>query len=132
MSLTRITWPAEIEGGKLTVPDEDGFKRALSCLAGRVLITVEYVKDKRSERQNRYYFGVLIKILADELGYSTDEMHEALKWKFLKIHETELPTVRSTTTLDIQEFSDYCEKIKQFAATELNIVLPDPNQKEWL
>src|SRR3990167_5182651 len=133
MSPSKITWPAEIEAGKLTLPDEDGFKRALSCLAGRVLITIEYVRDKRSTQQNKYYFGVLVKMLGDELGYSTDEMHQALKWQFLKVHhDDKLPTVRSTTDLSIEEFSDYCERIKHFAATELNVVLPDPDQKDWL
>lgn len=121
-----------VKNGHLELANKDWFLDGVKRFQGDVLITIEPDKASRTTQQNRYYFGVIVKILADELGYSVDEMHEALKWKFLKIHENELPTVRSTTDLSTAEFSDYCEKIKQFAAFELSVVLPDPGQADWL
>ena len=37
----------------------------------------------RSTPENRYYWGVPIKILSDELGYTRSEIHEVLKAMFL-------------------------------------------------
>jgi len=137
MSLTKITWPAEIDGGKLSVPDEDGFKRALSCLAGRVLITVEYVKGKRSTRQNAYLWGVCYKLIAEHTGYSTEEIHEIAKLKF-NLKKIDLPNEEhyeiggSTTEMDIQQFSTYTEDIRRWASEFLHVVIPEPGQTDFL
>lgn len=137
MSLTKITWPAEIDGGKLTVPDEDGFKRAIASLAGRVLITIEYVKGKRSTRQNKYLWGVCYKLIADYTGHSPEEIHEICKLKF-NLKKVDLPNGEhyeiggSTAEMDIAEFSRYTEELRQWAAVDLSVVLPEPGQTDWL
>lgn len=137
MSLTKITWPAEIDGGKLTVPDEDGFKRAISCLAGRVLITIEYVKGKRSTQQNKYLWGVCYKLIAEYTGHSPEEIHDIAKVKF-NLKKIDLPNGEhyeiggSTTEMNIDEFSRYTEELRQWAAVDLNVVIPEPGQTDWL
>jgi hypothetical protein len=62
-------------------------------------------------------------------------MHEILKYKFLKtikvIPDKEgMPYIKSTTKLNTGEFEEYLAKIKQWAASELDCFIPDPNDYE--
>jgi len=82
----------------------------------------------RSEQQNRYYWGVVVDLLAVNTGYTPDEMHEALKFKFLRVRREKLPdTVRSTARLTKDEFCEYIEGIQRWAAVEMGVVIPDPD-----
>jgi hypothetical protein len=87
-------------------------------------------KTSRSDNQSRYYFGVVVELLANELGYDKDEMHEILKYKFLQSNSMGLPYVKSTTKLSTGEFEDYLSKIKRWAAEFLHITIPDPGEAE--
>lgn len=97
----------------------------------RVEVTVRKYRRTRTLEQNRYYWGVVIYILADFFGYSKEEMHEAMKWKFLKQVDMPIETVRSTTDLSTKEFSDYIENIVRWASSEYQVVIPDPNDVEF-
>jgi hypothetical protein len=82
----------------------------------------------RSDQQNRYYWGVVVDLLAVHTGYTPDEMHEALKLKFLIIHRPGLPdTVKSTAKLTISEFMEYIDSIQKWAARDMGCVIPDPD-----
>lgn len=75
----------------------------------------------------------MIKIIADHLGYDAEELHEALKRKF--IGETEdqygLKRVATTTTMTTTEFIEaYTEPIKRWAAEFLKLYIPDPGEAE--
>lgn len=104
----------------------------LNLEGNEVDVTVEKHRNKRSLQQNSYYFGVVIKILSDELGYSRDEMHDVLKGKFLgelkKVGKTVIHYSRSTTSLNTQEFEDYLQQIREWASAELNVFIPLPNE----
>jgi hypothetical protein len=81
----------------------------------------------RSLQQNRYYFGVVVELLSAHTGYTPEEMHEALKIKFLLVKRQGLPdTVMSTARLTKDQFCEYIEKIQRWAATEMGCVIPDP------
>lgn len=82
----------------------------------------------RSEQQNRYYWGVVVDLLALHTGYTPDEMHEALKMKFLLVKRPKLPdTVMSTARLTKDQFCLYIEEIQRWAAQEMGCVIPDPD-----
>ena len=124
---------AKIVGGGLQWHEDEGFqfKEYLRKFEGKwVWVTVEKFSKQRSLNQNRYYWGVVVKILADEIGYSKDEMHDALRWEFLNISEDEkaLPTVKSTTELSTIEMETYLEEIREWADTQLDIYIPLPNE----
>lgn len=95
--------------------------------------------NKRSDLQNRYYWGVVIKeigIRLRDLGHAwlTDEdVHDMMKLKFN--HEQvvseegevlELP--RSTTALTKVEFMEYVDRVRTWAVDFLNICIPDPGE----
>ena len=101
-----------------------------SLIGQRVEVIIRKPKTKRSDLQNSYYFGVVVDMLANELGYDKDEMHEILKYKFLQSNAMGMPYVKSTTKLSTGEFEDYLSGIKRWAAEFLHINIPDPNEAE--
>jgi methylaspartate ammonia-lyase len=83
-------------------------------------------------------WGVVYKILSDELGYTCDEIHEIMKAKFLKEWVTiktkdkaeEVEVVKSTTSLKTNEMEAYLDRIRQWAAIDFGISNPLPNEVE--
>jgi len=57
-------------------------------------------ENTRSEEQHRRLFGHLYKTLANHTGYSTEEIHELMKYKFLRemkeIDGQKIDVVKST------------------------------------
>ena len=73
----------------------------------------------RSERQNKYYWKCIVQPIGEFTGYHKFEMHEILKERFI---------IKTTKELDKQEFNQYCEEIRAWAAVELGLHLPAPNE----
>jgi len=123
----------EIQNGKLKLRNEETFKEQLARMKGTVEIIVERTHSKRSLNQNAYYWGVMVKILSDELGYEPDEVHEILKQKFnpqnLKIQDQEIVIGGSTTKMSTIDFMAYVEQIQRWAASYLHISIPSPNEE---
>lgn len=124
----RIKFNGTVEKGKLKLNSPEAFNRYIFTLEGPVTLEIKKVKQGRSLNQNSYYWGVVVPILASDLGYEVEEMHEALKWKFLRVNDKELPTVRSTAKLSKGEFVEYIDRIIRWAATEYQIIIPLPNE----
>lgn len=96
----------------------------------RVNVTIRKWKCTRSNNQNNYYFGVVCKVLGDYFGYTEEEMHDALKYKFLRKGACDIETVQSTTKLNTAEFEEYLENVRRWAAIEYNVIVPLPNEVE--
>ena len=95
------------------------------------VVEFKHHKNKRSNQQNRYLWGVVYALIAEELGYSVDEIHDLLAKKFIPSHEIEVfgesrIVAKSTAKLSTIEFSNYVESIRAFVA-EYGIVIPDPD-----
>ena len=122
------------EGGTLALDDPARFKASLQAYRGKAVeVVVRRPKSQRSDPQNRYYWSVLVAMIADYCGYTTDEAHEALKWQFLRRPADVVgapDTVRSTTSLSTAEFADYCERIRTWAAVDMGLAIPDPGRVE--
>lgn len=128
-----IHFGAVDEGGRLRPDKPDKFRSALQALAGKqVQFTIEPRQNDRSMSQNRYYWGVIVKILGDEFGYQPDEMHEILKSKFLRRWSQGklgvFPYAQSTAKLSTLAFEEYLKKVRIWAASEFQIVIPLPNE----
>lgn len=108
----------------------------LKSLGNDYIVEVKQNKNTRSMNQNRYYWKCIVQELARELGYTTDEMHDALKIKFssewnqveYKDKLIPLHSVKSTTVMNTREFEVYCESIRIWALTDLSIKLRQPNE----
>lgn len=75
-------------------------------------------KHIRNLSQNDKYWAIL-EGLSDYLGYTKEEIHELMKYKYLKyakeIAGQPIVVVRSTSDLDTGEFSEYIENVLSFA-----------------
>lgn len=92
------------------------------------ILEIYKAKAKRSLNQNSYYWGVVVTILADETGYTIDEVHQELGGMFLRYVKSGKEFVRSTATLDTLEFEKYLEQCRKWAWNDLNITIPLPNE----
>jgi azurin len=117
--------------GKLELDDKLRFRAAVTSLSGQ-RVEVELHRRKRSGAQNRFYHAVVVRTLADYTGYTTDEMHEALKAKFLAEDDMVLGLTRitSTTKLSTAQMTDYIERVRLWAHCELGCYIPAPNEDE--
>ena len=123
---------ATIKKGKVIFNNVQLFNNYLLSLEGKdVEVVVRKPKKERSNPQNRYYWGVVINLLCETTGYTPEEMHEALKMLFLKDNTRKLPTLRSTTELTTIEFEDFLEGVRVWAASELNCIIPLPNEVDF-
>ncbi len=130
MSVCPVWIGAVDKAGKLTLADRDALSGYLRGLIGPVELVIRKRRAKRSDPQNRYYWGVVIALTAEYCGYQPEEMHDAWKLKLLRQEDPDhpMPTIRSTTSLSTQEFEDYLERIRTIAATDLGVVIPLPNE----
>lgn len=97
------------------------------------LIELKQYRDNRSNKQNAYYWGVVIEILSAHTGFSKDEMHEVLRNKFLRKYKVlptgeEIKITKSTAELNTVEFENYLESIRKFSDIELGVTIPLPNE----
>ena len=90
----------------------------------------------RSNAENRFFHGCVVPLLAEHCGYDQAEMKEILKAKFLsetRVIDTvkgmaEIQYIRPTSSLNTIEFEILLEKIRIWASSELNVVIPLPNE----
>lgn len=78
-----------------------------------------------SEKLRGYYRGCVVPVMQSafyDIGYdlTQDETHEALKDRFLE--------AGSTKGLTNKEWLKFLARIQRFAATFLNVQVPDPNE----
>lgn len=93
-------------------------------------VAIDKRVNKRSNPQNRYLWGVVYKIIADELGYAIDDIHELMATKFIPDREIEIfgktkIVPKSTAKLSTEEFNSYIEQIRAFVA-QYGIIIQDP------
>lgn len=100
-------------------------------------VTVETHKKTRTNLQNRYYWGIVIRDIAKELGYDADTVHDYMKKMFLGYEEFDMPDgnthhqLRSTTDATTISFEDFVAKIRQWASEFLNMYIPLPNETPY-
>ena len=127
-------FPAEVTAeGKLTLTDaiRGLMARHIQSLCGKpVELVIRVRRKQRTDRQSRYYFGVVVPLIAEHCGYEKDEMHELLAMRFLRIEDDPLTGStrrKHTPDTDTKEFSDYTESCIRFG-TELGVYIPAPGE----
>ena len=119
--------------GKLIVENGKMFSMYLRSLGDKILhVIVEVRRKNRSSNQNRYYWGVVLAVLAIETEHSPEELHEVLKGMFLQEHillkGKEVTTVRSTADLNTADFEIYLTRCRHWSQEFLSITIPLPNE----
>lgn len=135
-----VEFTAKIEDGKVSP-----LHTSIVCLLERfgddvVLVSVAKPSKKRSDRQNRYYWGVVVKIVRDFVQntqgekVSPDEIHafhlnsvlgvkpitrKVLGKEFIMFEN------RKTSDMNTQEFTEFIEVIRNYWE-ERGVEIPDP------
>ncbi len=145
--ITIITRP--IEGGKTGMSNE--INAAIAKLEGKkAKITIEEWVKPRSDKQNRYYFGVVVPIIqaicergSDEI-WSVDRTHEFIKREIWEMTEVKTYYRRDPQTLELvpykeieasksrtlnaKQWEDMMTKTRAWAA-EIGVDIPEPIEK---
>lgn len=131
----KFTYYSDVNDGKLQANVSDRIRAELAAFEGkRVEITIRKNRSKRSIEQNRLLW-LYTTILSTELGYEKNEMHEIIKYKFLRRERVDEKTgevfeyVGSTTGLTKSEFADLINELIRWAAQVFHISLPMPSEQ---
>jgi len=131
----RLTYYSNVKDGKLQKNVSLQIAEELNHFEGkRVEITIEKLKSTRSTQQNRLWW-LYVTIIAKEIGYDKNEMHEILKFKFLKKEKVDERTgevfeyIGSTAKLNKTDFADMVSDLIRYAAETFDIVLPLPGEQ---
>ena len=118
--------------------DKQSLFNYLKELENDYIVSIKKQRNTRSNMQNSYYWKCIVQGLAEELGYFPNEMHDALRAKFLSEYEMisindnqiAINKIGSTTALNTKAFEQYTEQIRVWALTDLGIRLMLPNEYE--
>ena len=118
--------------------DKQSLFSYLKELENDYIVSVKKQRNTRSNMQNSYYWKCIVQGLAEELGYFPNEMHDALRAKFLSEYEMisfndnqiAINKIGSTTALNTKQFEQYTDQIRVWALTDLGIRLMLPNEYE--
>ena len=118
--------------------DKQSLFSYLKELENDYIVSVKKQRNTRSNMQNSYYWKCIVQGLAEELGYFPNEMHDALRSRFLSEYEMisindnqiAINKIGSTTALNTKQFEQYTEQIRVWALTDLGIRLMLPNEYE--
>lgn len=92
----------------------------------QVTLVIHNRRPKRTEQQNRYYWGVYLPLIASETGEADlDRLHELFKGKFLtsgvvEVLGQKVRMKKSTTSLSVSDFCQYILDIE----TDTQIAAP--------
>ena len=130
-----LEYYSDVREGKLQKNVRQKIANELKSFNGkRIEIRIRKLKSHRSIQQNRYYWLILT-ILANEIGYEKNELHEIVKYKFLRKEKVDEKTgeifeyLGSSTTLGKMDFADFISKLQQWSAETFNVILPDAGQQ---
>lgn len=108
-------------------------------------VTVTEEKLTRSQKQNRYYFGVVLDMASLSCGQSVDDIHDAMCAKFLPDERKRVDFVntltgevesvqidpRRSSKLNRMEFYDFVELVREWVRDFLGVETPAPDPDYW-
>lgn len=111
----------------------------VGTLEGRHRVTIIPWKQRRTDRQNRYYWPCFVVPFADYLrdqgeAVTDDEAHAILKDMFLRVTVCDPKTglaferTRSTTELSTVEFNEYLDRVAAWLADTFHFKVPEPGE----
>ena len=145
-------WPAVVDAAGVLHVDravKAGMDRHVSdrLRNSPVEIIVRKQRSQKSQRQLGWYWGGILPALSELTGYEPDELHAYCTQKFLNPPERKTLAICDAHGVVVDEadvqlypdrvhllttaqMADYCEDIRQWAALELYLDIPDPDP-EW-
>jgi len=115
--------------GKLKILNRAGFDALIQRMDGLELdiLVRKHRKDRTLTQQG--YLWVIYQFIADNTdGWTKEDVHDAMRQMFLTDRTGPMPRLLSTTELSTVEFNEYIERIAQFCAETLDLVIPEPQR----
>jgi len=115
--------------GRLKLKDPLSFDHYIRKMKGDVTVTVGYAKKYRTTPQSNYYWGEIVTTMVNITGYTKEECHDILKYKFLSDTEDDaygLRRTRSTSTLSTSEMSMYNQKARVWINQMFDVLVEPP------
>lgn len=140
MALVPIFHARVSDDAKLVLDEGERLLRQgyLKRLVGQAVdVVVKVHRNRRSDRQNRWHWGIAVPLIAQELGYDKHE-HETLHYELVALCfgttfdprlKQQVPNARSSQ-LTTTQFSELMEWEVRWAAQEHGINIPLPNEAE--
>ena len=136
---TPLVLSGRVADGEIHIDAPKFLKAALPKWEGvRITITIAPEVERRRERANKYYWAVVLKLMAEESGHTADDLHELMKLRHHSkviahpVTGEEVRIGQSTTTLSIADFSVYLEKVMLDGAEWLGLTFPPPrHDDDW-
>jgi len=131
---------AEIRDGKLFIKGRRNFDEQIAQFKNGVMLelTLQRRRATRSVQANRYYWGVVLHHIGEATGYTPEECHDCMKQMFLPKRlaltdgngevKGEFVVGGSSRNLNVTEFYEYIEQIRQWAAETLDVAIPDADE----
>lgn len=143
----QLTYYGRVKDGAIELPGKRFREEVARAFDGKPIeVIVRRKKKNRSPEQNRYYWGLVLNILAaqfriwsPDVAVDCSIVHEWCKDRFLPmvqdweditldVPDGKWESRRTTTRLSTVQFMDYIALIQQWAA-EYGLYIPDP--EEW-
>ncbi len=100
--------------------------------SGRLEVVLRPWRARRSNAQNRYYWGVVMVYCAFAWKCTAEDAHERVKLQFCGVPKFIAGAYEihpgSTADLDTAQFKQLLEAIQKDVAAEYNVYIPDPNE----
>ena len=130
-----MVFNCSINKGQLVAPVEYFNHLRTFKEAEPVEVTVEKYRKTRSGNQNRYFHGVIVKMISDETGYEVDEVKEMIRMLFLsyelKVGDEIVKVGRSTASLNTAEFEELNSQCRRWASQTIGLFLPEPGEIDY-
>lgn len=132
--MDHLTLIVPVSAGRLQ-PTQAQLATIQGYLASKQSVAVKLSKPvkPRSNRQNAYLWGVVLPMIAEYTGHTTEDVHgwfkdEFLPRRFITLGGKEKELRKTTTELTSMEFEAYLERIRAWSAETLGLVIPLPNE----
>lgn len=128
-----MNFTGKIKNKQIVWNDKPKLVDYISTITENTYVNVEITikENKRTNKQNKLWWSWM-KIISNELGYTKDEIHDILKYKFLlreEIIDGETKQyVKSTSTLTKKEFNELTTKVFYWSNETLGINLPTDDE----
>lgn len=121
----------KFEGGKMVVSQESDLRDYLATQKdGEGIMTIDRRRKPASYEQTKYYWGYLVRPIADEIGeLDQEEVHEWIQIKtgnFKEIKGTKIAL--GISHMNTMEREEYYSRVRMFASSFLGMYLPKPNE----
>jgi hypothetical protein len=143
MGMTEFEGTLKIDAeGKEKILELAYYRQFISDNKGKTCELKIKVLGRKSDPLRRYYFGVVVEMVRQTLrhtgnNFTKDDTHQLLKLVAPSMkREVVLPTGEVVThyasiaakTFTNTDMLTYIEEVKQWAAENLDIIIPDPNE----